>query len=124
MPRIWSRSATSCTRSSTSRATDTGCPPEQPLNWQASLPLRKVWLYIRGMTTPDITAILEELAAGHIDAAEAGRRIDAQKAAESAPEPTNEELAAEELTDSDPWAAATDRPQHATHVTDSFASSE
>ncbi len=76
------------------------------------------------MTTPDITAILEELAAGRIDAAEAARRIDAQKVAESAPEPTNEELAAEKLTDSDPWAAATDRPQHATHVTDSFASSE
>jgi hypothetical protein len=79
------------------------------------------------MTTPDITGILEELAAGRIDAAEAARRIDAQKAAESAPtpaEPTNEELAARETVDTDPWAAETDRPQHATHLTESFASAE
>ena len=79
------------------------------------------------MTTPDITAILEELAAGRIDAAEAARRIDAQKAAESAPapaEPTNEELAARETVDTDPWAAETDRPQHATHLTETFASPE
>ena len=84
------------------------------------------------MTTPDMTAILEELAAGRIDAAEAARRIDALKAsetaAESAPEPdsepatepTNEELAGQ--ADSDPWAAATDRPQHATYTTESFVS--
>ena len=37
------------------------------------------------MTTPDMTAILEELAAGRIDAAEASRRIDALKAAEAEP---------------------------------------
>lgn len=75
-----------------------------------------------------MTAILEELAAGRIDAAEASRRIDALKAADAAPaqepadevaEPSNEELrtggAAEE-----PWAAATDRPQHATYSRERF----
>ena len=55
------------------------------------------------MTTPDMKAILEELAAGRIDAAEAARRIDALKASQSAsettpPEPTNEELAAKRPT--------------------------
>jgi len=60
-------------------------------------------------------AILEELAAGRIDAAEAARRIDALKASQSTsktspPEPTNEELAGSEA-DADPWAAATDRPE-------------
>jgi hypothetical protein len=95
----------------------------------------KVSLYIRYMTTPDMTAILEELAAGRIDAAEASRRIDALKAAETAStppapepsvttEPTNEELAAEREADSDPWAAETDRPQHATYHTESFPNSE
>ena len=39
------------------------------------------------MTTPDMTNILEELAAGRIDAAEAARRIDALKAAEPATSP-------------------------------------
>ena len=85
------------------------------------------------MTTPDMTAILEELAAGRIDAAEAARRIDALKAsepaAEPAPEPdpeptaepTNEELAGQA---GDPWAAATDRPQHATYTTESFVPPE
>ena len=58
-------------------------------------------------------AILEELAAGRIDAAEAARRIDALKASQSTSEtspsePTNEQLAG---ADADPWAAATDRPQ-------------
>ena len=60
-------------------------------------------------------AILEELAAGRIDAAEAARRIDALKASQSTsetspPEPTNEQLAGSEA-DADAWAAATDRPQ-------------
>lgn len=65
-----------------------------------------------------MTAILEDLAAGRIDAAEAARRIDALKAADQAAtttsstetprEPTNEELAA-------------DRPQYATFSTESFA---
>jgi hypothetical protein len=65
------------------------------------------------MTTSDMKAILEELAAGRIDAAEAARRIDALKASasESSPaEPTNDELAGAKA-DSDPWAAATDQPQ-------------
>ncbi len=59
-------------------------------------------------------AILEELAAGRIDAAEAARRIDTLKASESTSEtpaePTNEDLAGS-AADSDPWAAATDQPQ-------------
>jgi hypothetical protein len=67
------------------------------------------------MSTPDMKAILEELAAGRIDAAEAARRIDALKASQSTsetspPEPTNEQLAGSEA-DADAWAAATDRPQ-------------
>ena len=65
------------------------------------------------MTTPNMKAILEELAAGRIDAAEAARRIDALKAStsESSPaEPTNDELAGSKA-DSDAWAAATDQPQ-------------
>jgi hypothetical protein len=65
------------------------------------------------MTTSDMKAILEELAAGRIDAAEAARRIDTLKASESTSEtpsePTNEELGS--AADSDPWAAATDQPQ-------------
>jgi hypothetical protein len=71
------------------------------------------------MTTPDITPILEELAAGRIDAAEAARRIDALKASQAssettASEPTNEELAAE----SDAWAAVTDQPQQPGYSSD------
>jgi hypothetical protein len=68
------------------------------------------------MTNPDITPILEELAAGRIDAAEAARRIDALKASQSTSEatsePTNEQLAAS-AADSDAWAAVTDQPQQA-----------
>jgi hypothetical protein len=72
-------------------------------------------VYIRDMSTPDMKAILEELAAGRIDAAEAARRIDALKASQSTSEtspsePTNEQLAGSEA-DADPWAAATDRPE-------------
>ena len=76
-------------------------------------------------TNPQMTAILEELAAGRIDASEAARRIDALTQAAAA-EPTNEELAAaaaEEADETDPWAVAADRPQHATYTTESFASS-
>ncbi|HET6759530.1 MAG TPA: hypothetical protein VFH20_09660 [Propionibacteriaceae bacterium] len=66
------------------------------------------------MTSPDIKPILDELAAGRIDAAEAARRIDALKASESTSEttsePTNEQLSAS-AADSDPWAAVTDEPQ-------------
>jgi hypothetical protein len=69
------------------------------------------------MTTPDITPILEELAAGRIDAAEAARRIDQLKASQASsettpPEPTNEELASS-TAESDAWAAVTDQPQQA-----------
>lgn len=68
------------------------------------------------MTSPDIKPILDELAAGRIDAAEAARRIDALKASESTSEttsePTNEELSAS-AADSDAWAAVTDQPQQA-----------
>jgi hypothetical protein len=69
------------------------------------------------MTTPDMTSILEELAAGRIDAAEAARRIDALKASESTSEttpsePTNEQLAGS-AADADPWAAVTDQPGQA-----------
>ena len=88
-----------------------------------------------------MTHILENLAAGRIDAAEAARQIDALKAesarqvpepewpggqapAEESPaEPSNEELAAE-ADPGDPWAAATDRPQYASHSTESFAPPE
>jgi hypothetical protein len=64
-----------------------------------------------------MTPILEELAAGRIDAAEAARRIDALKASQSTseetpPEPTNEDLAAS-AADADAWAAVTDQPQQA-----------
>jgi hypothetical protein len=96
-----------------------------------------------------MTSILEELAAGRIDAAEAARRIDALKASaaaspapeaaaapiapegtaapaapEATAEPSDEDLAgrsdSDSDSDSDPWAAATDRPQHATYRTESF----
>ena len=94
-----------------------------------------------------MTTILEELAAGRIDAAEAARRIDALKAAEATPapepvqpepvqpesvqseptfvEPSNEDLAAagastDAESDEDAWAATTDRPQQAGVTTESF----
>ena len=72
-----------------------------------------------------MTSILEELASGRIDAAEAARRIDALKAAdEAAAEPTNEDLAQAAASTSEPdteaWAATTDRPQHAGHSVESF----
>jgi len=96
-----------------------------------------------------MTSILEDLAAGRIDAAEAARRIDALKTetvAEPAPqepvldlagaaeapatEPSNEELAAVRPPSSgtdfdttpgeDAWAATTDRPQQATFTRETF----
>ncbi len=75
------------------------------------------------MTLPSMAAILEELAAGRIDAAEAARRIDALKAAESTPSPTPSEPTEQQpdqRVDTEPWAAATDRPQHATYATERF----
>lgn len=84
-------------------------------------------------TDPQMTAILEELAAGRIDAGEAARRIDALKtsaaptakatdAADGGAEPTNEDLAAAASEDTDPWAVGAERPQHATYTTESFTS--
>ena len=75
------------------------------------------------MTAMSMAAILEELAAGRIDAAEAARRIDALKAAEAAPPPPPQapaEPPAVEQVDTEPWAAATDRPQHATFAKERF----
>ena len=90
-----------------------------------------------------MSAILDDLAAGRIDASEAARRIDALEAAptasdspadadESRTEPVAVAPAASETaspttsptTDrddavTDPWAAATDRPQHATFARES-----
>jgi hypothetical protein len=73
-----------------------------------------------------MSAILNELAAGRIDAAEAARRIDALKntPAEDRSEPGSPVAEADvagtpsaprrDDSVTDPWAAATDRPQHAT----------
>lgn len=90
-----------------------------------------------------MTTILQELAAGRIDAAEASRRIDAlaTRTPEPVREPTNEELAANgdaaasvptpataavdgTAPAQDAWAGATDRPQHATYTTESFLSGD
>ena len=87
---------------------------DRPGNRKGTFPFSKDRIYIYCMTTSDMKAILEELAAGRIDAAEAARRIDALKASQSPSEPptepTNEQLAGSEA-DSDAWAAATDWPQ-------------
>lgn len=92
--------------------------PCAALKYKADLIFSKDGVYIRCMTNPDITPILEELAAGRIDAAEAARRIDALKASQSASEttsePTNEQLAGS-AADSDAWAAVTDQPQQANY---------
>jgi hypothetical protein len=90
----------------------------------------------------DMARILEDLAAGRIDTAEAGRRIDALSTdaptgAAQAPneavdesvdpvqpktDPSSDETTgpATPGTGSDPWAATTDRPQQATHTRESF----
>ncbi len=62
-------------------------------------------------TEPDLTEILEELAAGRIDASEAARRIDALKAAASA-EPSAAEPSDAEVADE----VAADGPQHSAGV--------
>jgi len=76
-----------------------------------------------------MTAILEELAAGRIDAAEATRRIDALRAADArgAARPVPEPAAKPAQGGPDatpqadePWAAATDRPQHAAFPRERF----
>ncbi|MGI3780053.1 MAG: hypothetical protein ACRYG2_04675 [Janthinobacterium lividum] len=76
---------------------------------------------------PLMSAILDDLAAGRIDASEAARRIDALKAApaEDRSEPATvvaEPDAAPFTHDdavTDPWSVATDRPQHATFARES-----
>lgn len=77
-----------------------------------------------------MSAILDDLAAGRIDASEAARRIDVRKAApaedrsvpetvtpEGVPGPSSDSRHDDAVTD--PWAAATDRPQHATFARES-----
>ena len=80
---------------------DVGEDPGRPWRYKGSLLFWKVRVYIRDMTTSDMKAILEELAAGRIDAAEAARRIDALKASQSPSEPltepTNEQLTGSEV---------------------------
>lgn len=79
------------------------------------------------MTTPDLNDILEELASGHIDAAEAARRIEELKSSASAPptsrpsEPTNEQL-----RDTDGWQSGPrqDAPHAAEVVADPADSTE
>src|SRR3954447_7854484 len=74
------------------------------------------------MTATSMAAILEALAAGRIDAAEAARRIDALKVEEAAAPPAESAAhrPAPEPVDTEPWAAATDRPQHATFARERF----
>ena len=100
---------------------------DRPGNRKGSFPFSKDRIYIYYMTTSDMKAILEELAAGRIDAAEAARRIDALKASQSPSEPptepTNEQLGGSEA-DSDAWAAATDWPQTGNASAASSAASE
>lgn len=87
------------------------------------------------MATPDISFILQDLASGRIDAAEAGRRIDAlsadpppanpspaepSKGESSNTEPSDEDLVDAEDHPTDPWATETDRPQFAGKTTESF----
>jgi hypothetical protein len=96
-----------------------------PWGWVQTFHKWKEGLYILSMSTdPLMSAILDDLSAGRIDASEAARRIDALKAApaedRSEPEtvvvepaaPTPDASDDDKVTD--PWAAATDRPQHAT----------
>src|SRR3954447_15590090 len=77
------------------------------------------------MTATSMAAILEALAAGRIDAAEAARRIDALKVEESAAPSAESAKSAEhrpggEPVDAEPWAAAPARPQHATFARERF----
>jgi len=78
-----------------------------------------------------MSAILGDLAAGRIDASEAARRIDALKAAPAedrsepatvTPEPAAPAAGPRDDAATDPWAAATDRPQHATFARETVRS--
>lgn len=60
--------------------------------------------YAEAMSSPDVTPILEELAAGRIDAAEASRRIAAAKAMR----PAEQDPASMEVADADTEVAETD----------------
>jgi hypothetical protein len=79
------------------------------------------------MSTSELSIILEDLAAGRIDAAEAGRRIDAL-AVTSAPAATSGPAAAPDPEETvagggeDAWAMTTDRPQRPSHLRDEFPS--
>ena len=85
-----------------------------------------------------MTAILEDLAAGRIDAAEAARRIDALEVGRPAGYARGRcggaaradqrgarraRRAIREAEENDPWAVSTDRPQRATYTTESFSRS-
>ena len=75
------------------------------------------------MSTPDLGPILEDLAAGRIDASEAARRIDELKAATPEPkpaEPTNEEL----KSDPDPEDEGTGRRQFPSYAREVFGQPE
>jgi hypothetical protein len=90
-------------------------------------------LHLSMTTDPLMSAILGDLSAGRIDAAEAARRIDALRSApvedRSEPqtvvaEPSVDGTAAHDDAASDPWAAATDRPQHATFARETVGGRE
>ncbi len=70
------------------------------------------------MSNPDLGPILEDLAAGRIDAAEAARRIDALKAAAEQPEPKPAEPTNEELGED------VGRRQYSPHAREVFGQSE
>ena len=83
------------------------------------------------MTTPGMNQVLQDLAAGRIDAAEAARRLDALKEPPAAPaaspadvtEPAAQDASedgTEAPAEADAWAAATDRPQRPSHAADPF----
>ena len=76
------------------------------------------WVFTFVNMTHDMSSILEALAAGRIDAAEAARRIDALKAG---PPREPAEAVPEVERDEEPWALESDRPQHATYTKESFA---
>ena len=67
--------------------------------------------------------ILEDLAAGRIDAAEAARQIDTVSATRE-PARTSPTTAAEEGVSADAWALSTDRPQVAGHATEAVRTPE
>lgn len=81
-------------------------------------------------TDARMTAILEDLAAGRIDTTEASRRLDnlaaepASAATDGPTRPAADGAAADSSAESDIWAENTDRPQFASHRTESFPEPE